>query len=129
MATETLEKETLELSNNCTCEDEEGNYSDECFGCYDDSRSYLFDHIVPLWESRNKATDNIRIEGANMGWMHESGWLVTEAKNLLDALSINGDYTLVFTLEGADLKVMRYSHDEHGASFEITFVPDEECLV
>ena len=134
--TETFTKVVAEISNNCTCEvwyesEDDFQPASECGGCYEESLAYLKDEFFPLWESVNKATDTVRIEGKNMGWTHASGWLVTEVKNLLDALSLRGDYTLTFVLEpDKPLSVTRYSHDEPmGASFEVTFVPDEEFLV
>lgn len=124
-----------ELSTSCVCEvvyESENDFVpvSDCFGCFDESRDYLLNDFLPLWESRNAATDTVRIDGSAMGWTRASGWLVTDASNLLDALALDrADYSLAFTLDGSELSVTRYSHDEPtGAHFAVTFVPDEVDL-
>jgi hypothetical protein len=55
-----------------------------------------------------------------MGWTRASGNTkpIRGLEETFDALTLNGDYRLVFTLYNGDLSVTRYSHDEPtGASF------------
>jgi hypothetical protein len=72
-----------------------------------------------------------RIDGKNMGWTRRSGYTIAKSEDILKALSIDGDYRLVFTfsdvLTATTVKVARYSHDEPmGAFFEIAKATDEE---
>lgn len=79
----------------------------------------------------NSPHDYFRISGRDMGWTRRSGFTVVKSEDILKALSINGDYRLVFTftdvLTATTVKVARYSHDEPmGAYFEIEKATDAE---
>lgn len=92
------------------------------------------------WESAVEDVENIfadsphdyfRIDGKNMGWTHRSGFTIAKSDSIIEALSINGDYRLVFTftdvLTATTVKAARYSHDEPmGAYFEIVKATDAE---
>jgi len=132
--TQTLD--TIILTNNCTCADEESLSLDRCYGdCYEDTFSVL-SMVVENWREMNshKASDYLRVDGEGMTWQHLSGYLVTEVtkdltETIVNALRINGDWTLTFRVSTAgDLSVVRSSHDELGASFSVTFVPEEIAL-
>lgn len=119
------------LTSDCTCEyyDEEDNLVpsyDDCFGCWDDSVHDFTENILYPWYAANNYHDDtpIKIVSPNLGWMRQSAYKDTYAKDILDDLKINGDFILRFTLEGDKLSCVRGSHDEHGAGF--TFELREE---
>ena len=71
----------------------------------------------------------IRIEGRGIGWTSASGYAICKAnsKDLLTALTFNGDWRLHFIFEGNTLAITRWSHDEPtGASFEVVAEIEEE---
>lgn len=120
--------EKVVISNNCTCENEDGSYSEECFGCYEDAVAEL-DQLMKNWVEAqgNELTNTVRIEGSAMGWTRAEGYAVVEFDEVFNALKLNGDWTLTLKLEGATLTAVRTSHDEPtGASFTFAFVSDEE---
>jgi hypothetical protein len=94
--------------------------------------------ILDNWRDLNshKASDNLRIDGEKIGWERLSGYKEVEVETdladaIVDALRINGDWTLVFKVShDGHLSVVRYTHDEPtGAGFSIGFIPDEVSLI
>jgi len=66
---------------------------------------------------------HVRIEGSAMGWQRRSGYkeINAEWKDLLSALTLNGEWLLTIEREGDTFKIRRSSHDEPtGASFTLT---------
>ena len=129
----TVEKIEATLESNCTCEyyDEDDNLVpsyNECFGCWEDSVYDFNENILYPWYAANNFHDNtcIKIVSPNIGWMRQAAFKDTYAKNILNDLTINGDFTLRFTLEGATLTCVRSSHDELGAMFTFEARPEEE---
>jgi hypothetical protein len=121
------------LESNCTCEyyDEDDNLVpsyNECFGCWDDSVYDFNENILFPWYAANDYHDGtpIKIVCPNIGWMRQSAYKDTYAKDILDDLKINGDFTLRFTLENGKLSCVRSSHDEMGASFTFELREEEE---
>jgi hypothetical protein len=125
---------SVEVSSNCVCEDYdeetgEAVFSNDCFGCYQDSLELLKSEVVEPWLEANDFYEDtaIRISGKAIGWRRLAGYKDTTPKELVEALSLNGDYTLNFTLTGNALTVMRYSHDEPtGASFTVDVSPEQD---
>jgi hypothetical protein len=125
---------SVEVSSNCVCEDYdeetgEAVFSNDCFGCYQDSLELLKSEVVEPWLEANDFYEDtaIRISGTAIGWRRLAGYKDTTPKELVEALSLNGDYTLNFTLTGNALTVMRYSHDEPtGASFTVDVSPEQD---
>lgn len=64
-----------------------------------------------------------------MTWLGRSGWATATPETLIEKLTLNGDFTLRFTLAGNTLEVVRSSHDELGALFEFEKLPEEESEV
>lgn len=96
--------------------------SSECFGCYSDSVSLFNSEILEPWGKATNCSeeDEVVIFGFAMGWQRQSGVGYTERNNLLEALTINGSYTITFKLEGDKLTAIRASHDEPtGATFTV----------
>jgi hypothetical protein len=134
---------TFEITNGCVCYkvDEEGEAildsygepepSDYCFGCFEDEMDNLKYCVVEPWLKANGIEEgaDIRVDGSSMGWTHSSGWTTTVAtvKGIVDALSINTEWTLRFRLEEDDTKLIavRSSHDELGARFEFALADEE----
>ena len=116
MNTETLENYTTELETSCGCI----SYCE----CWEYDRE---DTVACLtqWLVRNGEPEGALIEGAAMGWQRRAGYKLERnsdtgklAQQLLEALSIRGEFSLKLSLEGKELKARRASHDEPtGASF------------
>jgi hypothetical protein len=137
----TTEVMKYELVSDCTCEeydeetgeskvDEQGDpiQSIVCFGCYDDDKTYIQDEIITTWVERNgfEMTTPLKVNGKRMTWQHLSGYAHATPETLIDKLTINGDFTLRFTLTGTTLEVVRASHDEYGALFEFEKLDESE---
>ena len=127
---------SYDITSNCTCEslDENDNPipAEICWGdCYDIALDNL-DEIIKPWLSRNDLdlSSELQVKGRNMGWTRASGTAFTTAEDLIDTLTFDGDWRLVFTLDSNyNLSVVRYSHDEPtGASFTIEPKGFYECV-
>lgn len=142
----TIERSEFEISNSCQCRQcktcsmgTESEVCDECQQptqqmdycdgfCYD----YKLEWLDESMDSFITATGNpyqIRIEGRGIGWTSASGYAICKAnsKDLLTALTFNGDWRLHFVSEGNTLAITRWSHDEPtGASFEVVAEIEEE---
>lgn len=126
------------VTNVCTCVqyddetgepmlDENGNTipSQVCYDCYGDSLddlegNFLYEWMWPLQEA---GAEYVIIRGSNVNWNRVSGWTTAklDTKSIVEALSINTEWTLDFELDGNKLTCVRRSHDELGAEF--TFHP------
>ena len=127
MSISTEEKITLEMSSDCTCTNEDETPSTDCFDCWQDS-VWLFKDMMNDWR-RTVGVDwnTVRITGRAMGWQSRSGEALVSFDKVLEALTINGDFTLRFKHEGTVLTATRSSHDEPtGAGFSFTLVQDED---
>jgi len=64
--------------------------------------------------------DEVIVKGYNMTWLRREGYKITEAGDVYDAFTLNGDFHLYFTIseDAKTLAVTRMSHDEPtGATF------------
>lgn len=127
------EIEKWELSTDCTCEvyDEEtdtSSPSDYCGGCWDDEVANLRECIIRPWVRANgwEMDTPIKVNGSRMTWQSIGGYAYTTPERLVNTLSLNGDFTLRFTLDGNTLTVVRSSHDELGAGFEFEMADESE---
>lgn len=128
-----VEEVKVTLESNCTCEyyDEDDNLVpsyDDCFGCWEDSKEYFNEVIMYPWMAANDYHDKtpIKIVSPNLGWMRRAGYKDTYVDDIVNSLTINGDFTLNFTLTGDKLECVRSSHDEMGAYFEFELREEEE---
>jgi hypothetical protein len=115
------------LTTDCECTDEDGNQTDDCFGCYDDN-VVAFNELIAEWVERNGkvATDSVKVASGRMNWNGVSGYAVTDLLKIAEVIAIRGQYRLDFKLDGLNLTCNRYSHDEPtGAHFTLDFVSDE----
>ena len=91
---------------------------------YTDAR----DEMVTAFEGIG--ADYLFIQAEGMGWTRASAYIVVPNKNAVDALTLNGEYRIVLTVndeDATDLRAVRYSHDEPtGASFTFRPATDEE---
>lgn len=138
---------SVEVENTCTCqycEQCECSYSyiptdecpecqaemkeSDCYGdCYNDAKEAALSYIMDWADFHKVDSWAIRYEG--MTWERKSGttYPISGLEETFDALTVNGDYRLVFILDNGTLKVLRYSHDEPmGASF--TFIAERETV-
>ena len=139
MESNVMEREVIAVSNSCECTycsecgigscgygeceecGKELEVSEECFECQP------FDYLgeqLNAWIERTNA-DWVRIESSRMGWRGVSGYAVVRGNELaiINALGLNGEWRLIFTITQDTLEVARYSHDEPvGAYFTITKV-------
>jgi hypothetical protein len=131
-----------ELDNNCTCEvydDETGEpilneygypkQPEYCFGeCWTDSvydftecllKPYL---AVKGWELDTP----IKVVCGRMTWTNSRGYAYTTPEKLIDTLTLNGDFRLVFEFDGENLTAVRYSHDEPVGTGKFEFELSDE---
>jgi hypothetical protein len=125
---DTMEKHTVELTSDCTCTNEDGTPSNDCFDCWDDS-VWLFKDLMNTWRKTvGVEWDTVRVTGKGMGWQRTSGEAVIPFDEVLELLKINGDFNLRFEREGKVLTATRSSHDEPtGAEFTFTLIKGEEA--
>jgi hypothetical protein len=122
----------FEISSDCSCvefdEDENESQSAECWGCNLDDIDTFKEIVYKPWLEANGWHDDttIYVESLNMNWNHVAGWTNAKASEIIEALKLNGDYTLRYTLEGKDLTCVRSSHDEMGALFTFSKAQEEE---
>ena len=134
MNTHTMLKATI--TTECTCNEfigiePDGSYLyaplEDCMGCHGDNLAWATD-VVDTWLTRQTIQSNrVRIYSPNMGWERLEAWKTTDVTNLIESLTLNGDYRVIFTLNDKDLLATRYSHDEPtGASFVFNLVTEED---
>jgi hypothetical protein len=111
---------TAELDSDCSCEDydedtDTSKPSESCFGdCWTESKDDFTEHllkpylVVKGWEMDTP----IKVASSRMTWQGIMGWAYTTPERLVDTLTLNGDFRLVFEFDGHDLTAIRYSHDE-----------------
>jgi hypothetical protein len=124
------------ITSDCTCYkvdedgeavlDEQGEaiLADDCrYDCYDEQVYDFTDNILPSWlEAKGIMADSpVRILGSGMTWRGVSGHSDTSARGIVKALEFGNQFTLYITYddETHDLTIVRSSHDELGARFEV----------
>ena len=124
---DTVEKWEIELDNSCQCSDDDGNLLTDCYGCFDDTLT-IVDEMVGQWvENIGFDGTSIRVDGSGMGWNRLNGYAITTVDKIPNALYINGEFRIVFSLEGDNLSAVRYSHDEPTGSARFIFTPNTEA--
>ena len=94
-----------------------------CYGeCWDDSKYDFEENAFNPWCLANNA-DAFAIYGRRMGWTGSNGHTgrLTTFDALIKNLTLRGDFTLRWELseDNKTLTVVRSSHDEMGAMFEV----------
>lgn len=121
----TITTREFEMTSNCTCavfesDDSENTIpSNECFGCWDDDKdNFKYEILNPWLEANGWDEDTIvYVYSGNMNWNKVAGWTNVRAGEVIDCLTLRGDFTLRYKLDGKDLTCVRSSHDEYGALF------------
>jgi hypothetical protein len=128
------------VSTDCQCDtynEETDEYipAEYCTGdCYEMQKEDVF-YVIGEWQMLNEIDEDdiILITGTGIGWQSRSGSKETDILELHGALSIDGEFTISWTLDipSKKLRARRASHDEPmGANFEIDFIktlPCNEC--
>jgi len=108
---------------NCDCGTPCTPAYESCSGeCWDfATEDFAYNAFTP-WCLANE-TDEFAIYGRRMGWTNGSGHTgrLTAFRELLNNLTLNGDFILRWELseDNKTLTVIRSSHDEMGAMFEV----------
>jgi len=139
---ETLMEQNLDvmiatLSSDCTCEDyneELGEFvpMEYCYGdCYEMQKEDTA-YVIGEWQKLNEIAEDdfILIKGRRMTWQNLEGSAKTTLDKLDSILTINGDFTITWTLDipNKKLTARRGSHDEPmGAYFDFDFVHTLPC--
>ena len=132
---ETIETTYAEITTDCVCETYDESNGDDwvpsatCYGCFEESLDDLHDNLVSPWLKDVGADwdSELVVKGEGMGWQRRAGWIVVTARDLHDALAIDGEYRVEYRFDGTDLKARRYSHDEPTGTGVFTFAlaPDD----
>jgi hypothetical protein len=126
---------TASLTSDCTCEvydDETGESTPatECLGyCFDDMREDV-ENLIQDWldgPSFEGFTVEVTYSGVNWNRLSgKGGWEPESVKEVWQALTLDGDYTLRFKLlSDGILEVVRSSHDELGAYHALRLIEKE----
>lgn len=119
-----------EMTSECVCvsfdDDENESQSDECFGCWDTDKDNFRYAVLNPWLERNGWTEDtlIYLHSTNMNWNRVSGWTNIRASEVIDALTLRGDFRLRYRLDGKVLVCVRSSHDEQGALFHFSLATE-----
>ena len=125
-----LEDWSAAITTNCEClyldEEDKEVIPENCFGdCYQEAKDFTLE-LIEEWLERNDYPEAVMIKGVAMTWQRLSGYaLIREAsdklaRETLDKLTLDRDFTLELKLTGRACHIVRYSHDEPtGASFEL----------
>ena len=123
MKTKKLESLTATYTTNCECLDYDEETGTEtpaeyCLDyCHEDNKEHCLE-LISEWLRVNNNPQAVTITGKNLTWQHLTGYKIVLAQDILNALVINGEFTISLTLEGEQLTARRASHDEPtGASF------------
>ena len=124
-----MEKQTVSVSTDCLCENEDGTPQEYCEGeCYEWQKEDVF-ALLGEWYLLNgiDEDDIIRINASSVGWQGRSGYKDTNSLELDGALSLNGDFRIEWYLEGNELTARRWSHDEPVGTGLFTFEIYKGC--
>ena len=122
----------FEITSDCSCvefdENENEFQSSDCWGCYDDDKDNFKYEILKPWLEANGWDEDtvVHVFSGNMNWNRVTGWTNIRASEAIDCLTLNGDFTLRYKLDGKDLTCVRSSHDEMGALFTFSEVQETE---
>ncbi len=126
MNTLKTESQNATYTTNCECVDYDEETGTESPAqwcqdyCHEDSRQLCLE-LISDWLRINSNPQAVKITGKNITWERLNGYALVMPQDILNALIINGEFTITLTLDGDKLTARRSSHDEPtGASFTIT---------
>jgi hypothetical protein len=134
---DTMNASRYEISNSCACRYcescEMGTESLICNECQQDTRETSwcdgdcfeykrnwFEEDVQRWLSAHNEPERVTIAGKHIGWQRLHGFKTINAdhRDIFNAITFSGDWTLKIECDGDQFKIVRYSHDEPtGATF------------
>ena len=120
-------KQEYKITNNCTCTGEDGEYTDDCYGCWNDVLADFNENTKHLLDI---ADGNFFIDGLPLWNYNVSGnFTVKNTEELLRAITIRGDWTLRYSVDN-DTLYCRLSHHDvpTGRSFTVkpVYIPEWE---
>lgn len=120
-----LKSESATYTTNCECwdyDEETGTQTPAEYCreyCHEDNKDWCLE-LIDDWLLKNNNPQSVIVYGNGLTWQRLSGYKIVLAHDILNALMINGEFTISLTLEGKELTARRSSHDEPtGASFVI----------
>jgi hypothetical protein len=125
----TIEKQTVRVSTDCLCENEDGTPQEYCYGdCYEWQKEDVF-ALLGEWQVLNSIDedDPILVNGSGLTWQRLEGYKWTTMLELDGALSLNGDFTIEWYLEDTTLTAKRWSHDEPTGTGLFHFTVHKGC--
>ena len=108
-------------SDKCDLCENELTFFECCYGECWQSMKDDFAMAFEEWCEMNE-TEEFYVSGSRVGWRNLSGHTgrMTTFDELMEQLTINGDFTLRWKLVDGELLILRSSHDEPmGASFDV----------
>lgn len=115
-----------EITNECICADEQGEYVPECFGCWDDEIEYFSEVIKDFFNGN--ATYYFRIGGIKL-WDREVGG-IAECKTpleLIQAMTVNSGWSMRYTVHPECIEYSLSHHDAPmGSASFVRHATDEE---
>ena len=94
-------KQEYKITNNCTCTGEDGEYTDDCYGCWNDVLADFDENTKHLLDITN---GDFFIDGLPLWNYNVSGnFTVKNTEELLRAITIRGDWTLRYSVDSDTL--------------------------
>jgi len=126
----TTTKQKLIMNGSCLCSDDDGNSTIECYGCWDDALADFDNDVLELFNA--SPNNEFAVTGLPLWNRDLSGIVKVETgEELLRAITVNGSWTLRYSIDGNVLHCVLSHHDVPcGRSFTVTPVDVEEpeCL-
>ena len=122
-----MNKTNYEITNNCTCTDETGGYTDDCYGCWGDVLEMFNENTKHLLDITNGVffIDGLPLWDRNVA----ATFTVENTEELLRAITINGEWYLRYSVENDTLHCRLSHHDvPTGRSFTVkpVIIPEWE---
>lgn len=99
-----------EIQNTCICTDEEGNYTPDCYDCWEDQLSDFHYAVKEFFD--NNATYYFHIGGLKL-WNREVEG-IAECKtplDLLNAMTVNSEWTMRYSVHADCIEYSLSHHD------------------
>lgn len=114
------------IQNTCICTDEEGNYTPDCFDCWDDQVDNFRYAVREFFD--NNATYYFRIGGIRL-WDREIGGIAKceTPMELLRAMTVNSEWSMEYTVHENAIEYSLSHHDAPmGSSSFVRHATEEE---
>jgi hypothetical protein len=113
------------MTNTCICTDENGEYSDVCWDCWDDQVQNFYFETKHLFEKN--PTYFWRVGGIPL-WNREVGGIVEcrTAIDLIHAMTVNSEWTMRYTVHPDCIEYSLSHHDAPMGSASFVRIAEEE---